>query len=132
MGWGSHGGVQGSSLLPEHRCHCPQDVQWNDLDYADAKRDFTFNKKSFKDYPEMVQEFHRRGLRYIMIVVSDTPGTGGWHRRFCPRAGMDLPLRKTGQAVPALAGEALAFCSTRIPGSAARGLLAPTSPTTRD
>ncbi|NWH68239.1 LYAG glucosidase, partial [Geococcyx californianus] len=46
----------------------PMDVQWNDLDYADAKRDFTFNQKSFKDYPEMVQDFHRRGLRYIMIV----------------------------------------------------------------
>ncbi|NWU48360.1 LYAG glucosidase, partial [Dromas ardeola] len=58
----------------------PMDVQWNDLDYADAKRDFTFNKKSFKDYPEMVQEFHRRGLRYIMIVdpgisSSGPPGT---------------------------------------------------------
>ncbi|NXJ57343.1 LYAG glucosidase, partial [Spizaetus tyrannus] len=46
----------------------PLDVQWNDLDYMDAKRDFTFNKKSFKDYPEMVRDFHRSGLRYIMIV----------------------------------------------------------------
>ncbi|NXK82726.1 LYAG glucosidase, partial [Amazona guildingii] len=58
----------------------PQDVQWNDLDYADAKRDFTFNKRSFKDYPEMVRDFHRRGLRYIMIVdpgisSSGPPGT---------------------------------------------------------
>ncbi|NXI41675.1 LYAG glucosidase, partial [Galbula dea] len=58
----------------------PLDVQWNDLDYADAKRDFTFNKKSFKDYPEMVKDFHRRGLRYIMIVdpgisSSGPPGT---------------------------------------------------------
>ncbi|NXA19815.1 LYAG glucosidase, partial [Ibidorhyncha struthersii] len=58
----------------------PLDVQWNDLDYADAKRDFTFNKKSFRDYPEMVQDFHRRGLRYIMIVdpgisSSGPPGT---------------------------------------------------------
>ncbi|NWW84173.1 LYAG glucosidase, partial [Rhynochetos jubatus] len=58
----------------------PLDVQWNDLDYMDAKRDFTFNKKSFKDYPEMVREFHRRGLRYIMIVdpgisSSGPPGT---------------------------------------------------------
>ncbi|NXL59543.1 LYAG glucosidase, partial [Chordeiles acutipennis] len=58
----------------------PLDVQWNDLDYMDAKRDFTFNKKSFKDYPEMVQEFHHCGLRYIMIVdpgisSSGPPGT---------------------------------------------------------
>ncbi|NXE82841.1 LYAG glucosidase, partial [Cochlearius cochlearius] len=60
--------------------HFPLDVQWNDLDYMDAKRDFTFNKKSFKDYPEMVRDFHRRGLRYIMIVdpgisSSGPPGT---------------------------------------------------------
>lgn len=86
------GGV--SLLLPERRCRHPQDVQWNDLDYADAKRDFTFNKKSFKDYPEMVREFHRRGLRYIMIVVSDTPVCAGatagvgWHR------GSRLPPRQ--------------------------------------
>ncbi|XP_010006966.1 PREDICTED: lysosomal alpha-glucosidase [Chaetura pelagica] len=58
----------------------PLDVQWNDLDYADAKRDFTFNKKTFKDYPEMVQDFHRLGLRYILIVdpgisSSGPPGT---------------------------------------------------------
>ncbi|XP_064323049.1 lysosomal alpha-glucosidase isoform X2 [Phalacrocorax carbo] len=51
----------------------PLDVQWNDLDYMDAKRDFTFNKESFKDYPEMVRDFHRRGLRYIMIVVWPGP-----------------------------------------------------------
>ncbi|KAM9207793.1 lysosomal alpha-glucosidase-like [Leptosomus discolor] len=58
----------------------PLDVQWNDLDYTDAKRDFTFNKKTFKDYPEMVQDFHRHGPRYIMIVdpgisSSGPPGT---------------------------------------------------------
>ncbi|NWZ86151.1 LYAG glucosidase, partial [Poecile atricapillus] len=54
----------------------PLDVQWNDLDYADAKRDFTFNKKSFKDYPEMVREFHSRGLRYIMIVDAGISSSG--------------------------------------------------------
>jgi len=67
-------------------------VQWNDLDYTDAKRDFTFNKERFRDYPEMVRDFHRRGLRYIMIVVSDAAGRAGaaarvgWHRGSgCPR-----------------------------------------------
>ncbi|NWR82431.1 LYAG glucosidase, partial [Furnarius figulus] len=54
----------------------PMDVQWNDLDYADAKRDFTFNKRSFKDYPEMVQDFHRCGLRYIMIVDAGISSSG--------------------------------------------------------
>ncbi|XP_030389755.1 lysosomal alpha-glucosidase isoform X2 [Gopherus evgoodei] len=46
----------------------PLDVQWNDLDYTDAKRDFTFNKNNFKDYPDMVREFHQSGRRYVMIV----------------------------------------------------------------
>lgn len=80
----------GSLLLPEHHCLHPQDVQWNDLDYADAKRDFTFNKKSFKDYPEMVRDFHSHGLRYIMIVVSSR---GRLALRFsCPRVVMEAGL----------------------------------------
>ncbi|NWU89928.1 LYAG glucosidase, partial [Upupa epops] len=58
----------------------PLDVQWNDLDYADAKRDFTYNKQGFRDYPAMVRGFHRRGLRYILILdpgisSSGPPGT---------------------------------------------------------
>ncbi|XP_037013855.2 lysosomal alpha-glucosidase [Artibeus jamaicensis] len=50
------------------RAGFPLDVQWNDLDYMDAKRDFTFNKDSFGDFPAMVQEFHQGGRRYVMIV----------------------------------------------------------------
>ncbi|XP_015672926.1 lysosomal alpha-glucosidase [Protobothrops mucrosquamatus] len=46
----------------------PLDVQWNDLDYMDAKRDFTFNKDGFRDMPDMVNDFHRDGRRYVMIV----------------------------------------------------------------
>lgn len=46
----------------------PLDVQWNDLDYADAGRDFTFNKGGFGDLPDMVRDFHRDGRRYVMIV----------------------------------------------------------------
>lgn len=47
-----------------------QDVQWNDLDYMDARRDFTFNKDGFGDFPAMVRELHQGGRRYVMIVVS--------------------------------------------------------------
>ncbi|XP_044312360.1 lysosomal alpha-glucosidase [Varanus komodoensis] len=48
----------------------PLDAQWNDLDYADAGRDFTFNRDGFWDMPEMVNGFHRDGRRYVMIVDS--------------------------------------------------------------
>ncbi|KAI4533822.1 hypothetical protein MG293_016841 [Ovis ammon polii] len=50
------------------RAYFPLDVQWNDLDYMDARRDFTFNKDHFGDFPAMVQELHQGGRRYIMIV----------------------------------------------------------------
>ncbi|XP_007886783.2 lysosomal alpha-glucosidase [Callorhinchus milii] len=50
------------------RANMPQDVQWNDLDYTYLKRDFTYNKLNFGDYPQMVEEFHQKGLKYVMIV----------------------------------------------------------------
>uniref|UniRef100_A0A8C6PL15 Lysosomal alpha-glucosidase n=1 Tax=Nothobranchius furzeri TaxID=105023 RepID=A0A8C6PL15_NOTFU len=45
-----------------------QDVQWNDLDYADKRRVFTFDRVRFGDLPEMVQEFHEGGMKYILIL----------------------------------------------------------------
>ncbi|KAM9296667.1 lysosomal alpha-glucosidase-like, partial [Gastrophryne carolinensis] len=57
----------------------PLDVQWNDIDYMDAYRDFTFDKQRFGDYEKMVQEFHEQGRKYIMIVdpgiSSSSPGS---------------------------------------------------------
>jgi len=50
------------------RARFPLDTQWNDLDYMDAKRDFTFNEDGFRDFPAMVQELHQDGRRYVMIV----------------------------------------------------------------
>lgn len=48
----------------------PQDVQWNDLDYADKRRVFTFDPVRFGDLPQMVKEFHQEGMRYILILAS--------------------------------------------------------------
>ncbi|XP_072846803.2 lysosomal alpha-glucosidase [Pogona vitticeps] len=56
--------------------HFPLDVQWNDLDYADAKRDFTFNQDGFSDMPQMVNDFHRQGRRYVMIVDPGISSSG--------------------------------------------------------
>lgn len=68
--WGPQGGAGATSLGPDHPVVWLQDVQWNDLDYMDARRDFTFNKDGFGDFPAMVRELHQSGRRYIMIVVS--------------------------------------------------------------
>lgn len=46
-----------------------QDVQWNDLDNAYKRRVFTFDPWRFRDLPEMVEEFHMKGLKYILILV---------------------------------------------------------------
>lgn len=35
----------------------------------DAYRDFTYDQTRFKNYAEMVKEFHEQGRKYIMIVV---------------------------------------------------------------
>ncbi|XP_070836948.1 lysosomal alpha-glucosidase isoform X2 [Chaetodon trifascialis] len=63
-----------------HNAKFPMDVQWNDLDYADKRRVFTFDPWRFGDLPEMVEEFHNRGMKYILILdpgISSTspPGT---------------------------------------------------------
>uniref|UniRef100_A0A3Q2DNX6 Lysosomal alpha-glucosidase n=1 Tax=Cyprinodon variegatus TaxID=28743 RepID=A0A3Q2DNX6_CYPVA len=51
-----------------HSANLPMDVQWNDLDYADKRRVFTFDPVRFGDLPEMVQEIHEKGMKYILIL----------------------------------------------------------------
>ncbi|XP_029455043.1 lysosomal alpha-glucosidase [Rhinatrema bivittatum] len=54
----------------------PLDVQWNDLDYMDGRRDFTYDQERFGDLPDMVREFHQNGMRYILIVDPGISSTG--------------------------------------------------------
>ncbi|CAJ1074960.1 lysosomal alpha-glucosidase [Xyrichtys novacula] len=59
----------------------PMDVQWNDLDYAEKRRVFTFDRWRFTDLPKMVEEFHNRGLKYILILdpgISSTSPPGSY------------------------------------------------------
>ncbi|KAM3598379.1 uncharacterized protein V6R79_017239 [Siganus canaliculatus] len=63
-----------------HDAKFPMDVQWNDLDYANKRRVFTFDPWRFGDLPEMVEELHKRGMKYILILdpgisSSSPPGT---------------------------------------------------------
>lgn len=70
-----------------HRVLWLQDVQWNDLDYMDARRDFTFNTDGFGDFPAMVQELHQGGRRYVMIVVSAPARCEVWSWPFGTKRG---------------------------------------------
>ncbi|XP_033827576.2 lysosomal alpha-glucosidase [Periophthalmus magnuspinnatus] len=64
-----------------HDANFPMDVQWNDLDYAHDRRIFTFDPWRFGDLPEMVQDFHERGLKYVLILdpgISTTSPPGSY------------------------------------------------------
>nr|XP_055050692.1 lysosomal alpha-glucosidase isoform X1 [Misgurnus anguillicaudatus] len=59
----------------------PLDVQWNDLDYAEQRRVFTFDPQRFGDLPQMVHEFHQLGLKYVLILdpgISSTSPPGSY------------------------------------------------------
>lgn len=62
-----------------HHANFPLDVQWNDLDYADKRRVFTFDPQRFGDLPEMVEDLHQKGMKYILILdpgISSSSSTG--------------------------------------------------------
>jgi len=46
----------------------PFDVQWNDLDYMDSAKDFTYDKEKFSGLPEFVKELHSVGMHYVPII----------------------------------------------------------------
>ncbi|XP_073444186.1 lysosomal alpha-glucosidase [Dendrobates tinctorius] len=58
------------------KAEMPLDVQWNDIDYMDEYRDFTYDKTRFGDYPSMLGEFHAQGLKYVLIVDPAISSTG--------------------------------------------------------
>ncbi|XP_045214547.2 lysosomal alpha-glucosidase-like isoform X2 [Mercenaria mercenaria] len=50
------------------KAEIPHDTQWNDIDYAVGRLDFTTDVERFGDQAAMVDELHRRGMKYIIIV----------------------------------------------------------------
>ena len=45
-----------------------QDVQWNDIDYMNSARDFTYDHNSYKTLPQMVENLHQHQQHYVMII----------------------------------------------------------------
>ncbi|KFP18506.1 Lysosomal alpha-glucosidase, partial [Egretta garzetta] len=59
----------------------PQDAQWNDIDYMDGYRDFTFDPWKFTSLPSLVEDLHKHGQRYVMILdpgISSTNPHGSY------------------------------------------------------
>lgn len=46
-----------------------QDTQVTDIDYMEAKKDFTYDKVAFQGLPEFVQDLHDHGQKYVIILV---------------------------------------------------------------
>ena len=49
----------------------PQDTQWNDIDYMSRHKDFTIGDLRFHGLDQFVDELHKDGMHYIMILVSN-------------------------------------------------------------
>uniref|UniRef100_A0A0P5XVY9 Lysosomal alpha-glucosidase protein n=1 Tax=Daphnia magna TaxID=35525 RepID=A0A0P5XVY9_9CRUS len=46
----------------------PFDVQWNDLDYMDTAKDFTYDRNKFSGLPDFVHEVHAVGMHYVPLI----------------------------------------------------------------
>ncbi|XP_054662763.1 maltase-glucoamylase-like isoform X2 [Grus americana] len=46
----------------------PYDVQYTDIDYMEARKDFTYDKVKFKDLPSFQTYMHDHGQKYIIIL----------------------------------------------------------------
>ena len=49
-----------------------QDVQWSDIDYMHNHLDFSYDHEKFGELPDMVEDLHDKGQRYVVITVSYT------------------------------------------------------------
>nr|XP_008162912.2 lysosomal alpha-glucosidase-like isoform X1 [Chrysemys picta bellii] len=59
----------------------PQDAQWNDIDYMEGYRDFTFDPEKFDTLPQLVEDLHKHGQYYVMILdpgISSTNPPGSY------------------------------------------------------
>ncbi|XP_034987341.2 lysosomal alpha-glucosidase isoform X1 [Zootoca vivipara] len=59
----------------------PQAAQWNDIDYMDGYRDFTIDSQKFGTLPQLVEDLHKHGQHYVMILdpgISSTQPPGSY------------------------------------------------------
>ncbi|RWS01075.1 lysosomal alpha-glucosidase-like protein, partial [Dinothrombium tinctorium] len=46
----------------------PLDGQWNDIDYMENRKDFTYDPIRYKGLPEFVDELHKNDVKYIINI----------------------------------------------------------------
>uniref|UniRef100_A0A670XY36 Lysosomal alpha-glucosidase-like n=1 Tax=Pseudonaja textilis TaxID=8673 RepID=A0A670XY36_PSETE len=58
-----------------------QDAQWNDIDYMNSTRDFAVDSEKFASLPQMVEDLHKHGQYYVLILdpgISSTQRPGSY------------------------------------------------------
>ncbi|XP_066295669.1 sucrase-isomaltase, intestinal-like [Branchiostoma lanceolatum] len=56
----------------------PYDVQYGDIDYMENTKDFTYDADLYKGLPDLVQNLHDHGQKYVIIL---DPAIGNTNRR---------------------------------------------------
>ena len=59
-------------LSQTQKHNIPIDVQWNDIDYMDSRKDFTYDHIKFKGLPQFVEELHQKGTDIEFTFLSRT------------------------------------------------------------
>uniref|UniRef100_A0A8C3M4N7 Uncharacterized protein n=1 Tax=Geospiza parvula TaxID=87175 RepID=A0A8C3M4N7_GEOPR len=81
----------------------PQDGQWNDIDYMDGYRDFTLDSQKFASLPSLVEDLHKHGQHYVMILDMNEPSNFmDGSEDGCPPGELDNP-----PYTPAVLGDSL-------------------------
>ncbi|CAG0882617.1 unnamed protein product [Darwinula stevensoni] len=70
----------------------PLDVMWNDLDYMDDSKDFTYNKGTFEGLPEFVEELHSKGYHYVPLIDPGISGAEKPHTYLPFDEGLELDI----------------------------------------
>eukprot|EP00117_Sycon_ciliatum_P014403 scpid26772/ scgid2150/ Lysosomal alpha-glucosidase; Acid maltase len=80
--WGYDNATHTAQVVNDMRkMGIPQDVQWNDIDYMDRHLDFTYDKTRYSSLPDLVDDLHKHGQRYVMITdpgISSTQSAGSY------------------------------------------------------
>ncbi|XP_059156797.1 uncharacterized protein LOC131941537 [Physella acuta] len=46
----------------------PYDIQWGDIDYMNASKDWTYDQENYGDLPSVIEDLHNNQQRYIIII----------------------------------------------------------------
>ena len=76
----------------------PFDVQWNDLDYMDTSKDFTYDADAFRGLPQFVDELHAVGMHYVPIIDPGISNADSGYAPYDQGVNMNVFVRGSGES----------------------------------